>query len=45
MMTPERLLTTGASPASLPVASLGVVMLMAAVTLAIMLHQVFVEEL
>jgi len=43
-MSPEGLLTSAGHPAALPVASLAVVVLMAAVTLAIMLHQVFVEE-
>ncbi|MBI2214551.1 MAG: hypothetical protein HYU52_12970 [Acidobacteria bacterium] len=45
LLTPERLLTSSANPATVPVASLAVVMLMVAVTLGIMLHQVFVEEL
>ncbi|MFA6957581.1 MAG: hypothetical protein WC538_17045 [Thermoanaerobaculia bacterium] len=44
-ISPERLLMGAGHPAALPVASLAVVVLMAAVTLAIMLHQVFVEEL
>jgi hypothetical protein len=43
-MTPEKLLVGAAQPASLPVASLAIVVVMAAVTLGIMLHQVFVEE-
>jgi hypothetical protein len=45
LMTPATLLTGSVNQAALPVASLAVVMVMAAVTLGIMLHQVFVEEL
>lgn len=44
-LTPQQLMAGSAGHASIPMASLGAVMLMAAVTLAIMLHQVFVEEL
>ncbi len=43
-MTPGRLLKGVVETGTLPVASLAVVVIMAAVTLAIMLHQVFVEE-
>jgi hypothetical protein len=44
-LTPQRLLTGAADPGAIPMASLAAVMIMAAITLAIMLHQVFVEEL
>lgn len=44
-ISPEGLLTGAGHNAALPIASLSLVILMAAVTLAIMLHQVFVEEL
>jgi hypothetical protein len=35
----------GSDPGTLPMASLAIVALMTTVTLAVMLHQVFVEEL
>lgn len=44
-LTPERLLLSAGHHAALPVASLAVVGVMAAVTLGVMFHQVFVEEL